>query len=164
MNKTSLLLQEKFRNAFKKAKRPRIDDIVECDCWECADIQEAFKDQVSENLQEDIIVNNLTLSLFSPRAFHYFLPGYIIFFLKNESFLYQVGQSILLALLPGKEDDASKSYWCDRVKLFSVEQMEALYEFIDYMKNKPEILRDQTLIERGEKRLKRYYSICASGR
>lgn len=158
MSTASILLQEKIKQVFSQVKQPSTEKIVDCDCWECVAQKKMFSGQTKENLSEELIKKCDTVALFSPEAFHYFLPCFLIYSLKYEADNEDFADYVLNTVLPYKEDDTSRSYWIRRLKLFSQEQLKVVIEYINYMKNKPEILTNQVVIERGKIRLEKYFS------
>jgi hypothetical protein len=160
MNISSLQVQEVISKAFAGNKLLESEEITECSCERCAELKKMFTPYINVPLPDSIIKNDCPLHLCSPAAYHYFLPQYMLFCLKNEKFCASVVLETLWAVLPEKQSDNEDAFWCRRIKLFSFEQLEAVYQFIDYFKDKPVAYRQVTLIDRGKKRLHKYFSSC----
>jgi len=159
MNTTSTLLQEQIKQAFSEVQQPNPEEIVDCSCWECVAQKKMFSGQTKGNLSDKLIEKCDTVALFSPKAFHYFLPCFLIYSLKHETDNEDFADYVLNIILPYKEDDTSRSYWLKRLCLFSQEQLKVVIEYINYMKNRPDIFTNQVTIERGKTRLEKYFSI-----
>ena len=149
-------LKQKVLAAFADVPRPNKDDIVECDCDECRDVQKSFAEVDWETVSPSVLEENKDkLSLLSPAAFQYLLPAYLLYSLdhvENDG----VCEWTLYALEPGKETESSVSFYRRKFAPFTPEQMNVVYEFLDMARLHEEFANHYTSIDRGKKRLEKY--------
>jgi hypothetical protein len=153
-----LSLQDKIEQAFAGVPRPDDDSITTCDCCDCLEVRERFRGKERHSLDTDFLASNTELPLLSPQALHYFLPAYLLHCLTSPNVDPDVYYSVLSTLCPGKEDETSSAYYQDLLRVFLQEQMAVLFEYLDWAYEDTYSWR--TKIERGKKRLKKYYELA----
>ena len=153
-----LSLQDKIKRAFAEVPRPDKDSITACDDWDCLEVSERFNGKERYSLDADFLVSNLELAFLSPQALQYFLPAYLLHCLNPANVEPEVYYTVLSILCPGQEDETSSAFYQDLLRVFSSEQMEVIYEYLDWAYEDTYSWR--TTIERGKKRLKKYYELA----
>ena len=71
-------LKQKIVSAFENVLYPK-GDIISHECDECREVRKTFANLAWKTIEPQILENNYDkLPLFSPEAFHFFLPAYLI--------------------------------------------------------------------------------------
>ena len=146
------LLKGEIKITFPLDTPPSQNEITECDCWECKEIRAKFQ-KIAWWLAEPELLKSedVELTLFSPKAFHYFFPAYMLIslesFVPENPILYKA----VSALSPTKTppDDA---HYLKRVSQFTATQVKVIIQFLEL------ILQDERMydlyadVERGLKK------------
>jgi len=150
-------LKEKIKLAFAEVPPPPVDGIIEHFCDDCFKLQDAFKGKNWRTLDKQLIERYFSkLPLFSPRALHYFLPAYLLHALCDFQEFSLVAQFTGYSLLP--DHDVEYEMWQkERYGIFDEGQMAVMLEYVDLLKDNPEIISDSNMIKRGRERLKKYW-------
>ncbi len=103
-------------------------------CSECARIAKFFKGRSSGGLTvEELCAQHVALSLFTPDAFHYYLPAFMLASLDG----YQKGDVIPDAIRFHFEcSHEMKSHFAVRLSRFSPEQRDAIIDYLVFMEGK----------------------------
>lgn len=94
------------------------------------------------------------LPLLTPEALHFFLPAFLLYALDNWQS--EVWHFTVYSLAPGKEKEDDLAWWQRRFSLFTPEQKEVLFAFLDQVIADPEAYHQHTVAQRGKKRLGKY--------
>lgn len=149
--------KEKLMRRFAEVPAPHSQQLTNDDGWEFQALQIAFSGENWRTIDPQVIRQNYDqLPFFSPEAFHYFIPAYLMYSVDEPEGL-PVCEYTIYALTPGKESDSTSRWYLKRLKLFSREQMSSIYEFLDLVRQNPEAYDFYTRIDRGRKRLEKYY-------
>lgn len=153
-------LKSKIKSAFSQTKQPAWDNIALHECEECLGVRKDFVNVNWQKASDELLEKNYDkLPLFSPDAFKYFLPAFLLYTLRNfdEDFS-EVCEFTLYAITPGKswKDDNGQisSYWVEKFSAFTEEQMNTIYEFLTLAEQNPIYTNDKTSIQRSFERLK----------
>ena len=96
-------LQQKILRAFANVPYPE-GKVAPHECDECHEVIELFADLDWKPINPEIIEEHHgSMSLFSPEAFNYFLPAYLIYSLKHFSEDDTVCEFTIYALTPNIE-------------------------------------------------------------
>ncbi len=149
-------LKEKVSAAFADVPRPDKNNIALCPCPECTALTRTLAGVEWRAVTPEVLeATHEQLPLFSPRAFRYFLPAYLLHSLDH--FGYDgVCEFTVYALTPGKETESSAAYNRERFARFAPEQMDVVHDFLDLARQDESFAGYHTAIERGKKRLMRY--------
>ncbi len=156
MNEKIEALKTKIRDSFSNSKPPAKQDITVCDCWECLALREDFSGLEWQTLNPEIMERNQLLSLFSAEGLHYFLPAYLLHALNNFSEDSDFLSSTIISLTPGKEEPGDAEYSKDKFRLFTDAQLEIVFEFLDLIREIPEMDAFYVSVDRRKKRLLNY--------
>ncbi len=124
-------LKQKILKAFAAVPYPA--EIVEHECDECRSLRKDFADKNWRTIEPKIIENNYDkIPLFSPTAFNYFLPAYLIYSLDNFSVENKTNTEFTIyALAPLKKNIRENfEYWKERFEGFNFEQLDCIYDFL----------------------------------
>jgi hypothetical protein len=153
-------LKSEIVEVFAEVEQPAKDNIVLCECEECRGVRKDFTNVKWQEAGGELLKDNYDkIPLFSPEAFNYFLPAYLLYTLNNfdDRFSY-VCEYTLYAVTPDKnwrdESGNVSSYWKEKFSLFTPTQMNALYHFLDLAKQNPIYNNDINSIESAFDRLK----------
>ena len=99
--------------------------------------------------------NYSNLSLFSPEAFHAFIPAYLIHSVENFDDDDMVSEFTAYAFLPDKlasSDEGHGNWWKLKLSLFTDEQFALLLAYLDLVEGNDEYF-DRSLMRRCRERL-----------
>lgn len=147
-------LKQKIVKSFADVPYPK-GSIAPHKCEECREVRKTFAGKNWKSIEPEILEENYgIIPLFSPEAFHFFLPAYMVYSLGKirENFLNEVFEFTVYTLVPDKKIKANPSYWIERFSRFTLEQLNVIYEFLDVAEETKEF--DHIKIERGKERLK----------
>lgn len=129
-------LKQIIEEAFAEVPYPGDNNITRCPyhCSECRRIAEYFKGRQWTGYEiEELRNNNVALSLFTPEAFQYFLPA---FMLASVDF-YEKGDIIPDAIRFHFEySQEAKGHFVVRMSKFSPAQRKAMIDYLVYMETK----------------------------
>jgi hypothetical protein len=152
-------IRRRINQAFADAAAPT-GSVIEHNCEECFALETTFANRKWQEIDLEVVEKNFSnLPLFSPEAFHYFLPAYLLHALEPAELNGSVMEFTIYALSPNKEiehDPSRLKWWRRRFASFSSEQLQLIYDFFDLAATDEHFSIDKTLIERGKERLKRY--------
>jgi hypothetical protein len=154
---TVIILRKKIQRCFAGVSLPDKNKIAECQDWEAEHLNKTFDKLDWKKLDRSVVESNLVLPLFSPQAFHYFLPAYLLHSLDDSFDNLTVREHTIITLSPGKEDAASMSFYLERFRLFTEPQMNTVIEFLDWVRNHPQGYIFYKIIDRGRPRLIKYF-------
>jgi len=97
-------LKSSVIQAFGEVESPAKENIVEHECEECCGVRKDFTELKWQKASNELLENNYDkIPLFSPTAFNYFLPAYLLYTLRNfDDDFSDVCDFTLYALTPGK--------------------------------------------------------------
>ena len=122
---------------YSKAPSPRFT--VELPCEECDELRDTFSDLKWDSIQQTILDSNWgQLPLFSPAAFHYFLPAYILRCLDNFDPDNLICEFTLYSLCPTSTTEDDKKWHSERYQLFTEDQRKAIGSFLKLAKTSDE--------------------------
>lgn len=153
-------LKKEIIEAFGKVGMPGWDNIALHECEECRGVQKSFINVKWQKAGDELLEANYDkIPLFSPAAFHYFLPAYLLYTLRNfDDEFSEVCEFTLYALTPGKswrgESGEISSYWIEKFRPFTERQMNAVYSFLELARQNPIYENQITSIERSFDRLR----------
>ena len=138
-NKISALL-ERIDRVFPKSEAIESESITKHPCDECIAIRNDFAGVAWWSADPELIDAYFTsLSLFTPKAFHYYLPAYLVYSLNHfEPFEGAVEFSIYALSL--ELDDPRRNKWLtERKNLFTEEQRQVIVKFLELVRDHPEM-------------------------
>ena len=140
-----------IEQAFEASLLP--NPITECgsDCPECSAITAEFYEQPWLQIEDAKIEANKSLSFFTPKAFHYFLPAYLRYSLRHFDLNSEVCEFTVYALTPnlGREDPARTAWLRERLSCFDRKQAEIVVRFLTLVSQDEELSGFHYDIEEG---------------
>lgn len=120
--KTINSLKKMLVEVFPKDKPPNIDEIIDHQCLECFGVRDTFGGFEWWKIEGNTIdVNFVKSSLFTPKAFHYYIPAYILRALDKFGKYEEVLEFLLYNFYPS-DLEGSEEYFVKRQELFSKQQ------------------------------------------
>lgn len=150
-----MALKQTIETAFAEVPYPGDDNITRCPyhCAECRRIADFFKGKTWPHLTlEGLRAHHVALSLFTPEAFHYFLPAFMLVSMVS----YEKGDVIPDAIRFHFEYSAEmQGHFAVRMSRFTVEQRHAIIDYLDLMEHQGagssehaiDLLSDETAFE-----------------
>jgi hypothetical protein len=112
-----------------------------------------------ETISDNKIEKNFDeLPIHSEEGFRYFLPAYLLYSLKHFNARSQVFQFTVYVLGPGKEEANMAAWHRQRFGLFTDEQMQLIYSFLELVLEDEDLHEYHKIVKRGLPRLKKYRS------
>ncbi len=131
-----MTLKQTIERAFAGTPLPHDDNITHCSyhCTECTRIAEFFKGRAASGLTlEELRAEHNALTLFTPDAFQYYLPAFMLVSLDH----YEKGDVIPDAIRFHFEcSHEMKSQFAVRLSRFTPEQREAIIDYLTYLEEK----------------------------
>lgn len=129
-------LRDKIETAFASAQYPGDANITRCPyrCSECTRVALFFKGRTwTGNTAADLKPQHTALALFTPEAFQYFLPAFMLVSMDS----YEKGDLIPDAIRFHFEFTAEmQGHFAVRMSKFTREQREAIIEYLIHMERK----------------------------
>jgi hypothetical protein len=126
-------VDQSLAEAFRNAPHPTQDEIVSHACDECFRVRDDFAPHSSLTVPGEVLEYHYdSLPLFTPKAFRYFLPGYISHVLNNP-------ESPMAAWVIERLQDLATqdSFWSTRTALLSEGEREAIRGFLRFIYEVP---------------------------
>jgi hypothetical protein len=140
-------LQAKIEAAFSDVKPPLSENIIEHECQECRDVERTFRNQNWRNIEPKKVEWAYDkLPLFTPEAFHYFLPAFMLYSTQEPNS--EVCEFVVFALASKK---ASEEWWQERLDKFTTVQKAACNLFLRWLLPNPEYVCDSKDMEKALK-------------
>jgi hypothetical protein len=148
-------LIEEIKLEFDGLEVPGDDELLHRDCLDDVDILEfyggiAWRDMSHEN----IVYNYAAPTAFSPKAFQYYLPAFLIWTLNNADSQEIAGESILLALDPGTDKEHLHEFRKSKFSQLTSKQIGVIKKFLWHLELHP------MLGEFAERALVNYWIDC----
>lgn len=153
-------LQQEILSAFDSVPYPH-NSIAPHECEECREVRKTFSKRDWKTIETQFIEDNFgVIPLFSPEAFHYFLPAYLIRSLENFSEKYDtVCEFTIYAVTPQNKDVENHfDYWQERFKSFTSKQISCVYDFLDLIGQDENLNRFANRVQRGKQNLQKLLS------
>ena len=142
-------LRESIVSAFKDVPYPGDDCITLHECPECRQIRDDLRGQSWQILAEAILERRCdSLPLFTPAAFHFFVPAYMLYSLIHPD------SEVAFFTCQGLGVAGFDSFYLQRFRLFSSQQKEAAIAFLEFFKSHKSEADDPDIRERQEKQNK----------
>jgi hypothetical protein len=129
-------LKQAIEDAFAGVAQPGDENITRCpyNCSECARIAAVFKGRTRKDLTPDELrAHHVALTLFTPEAFHYFLPAFMVVSMDR----YEKGDLIPDAIRFHFEYTAEiQGHFAVRMSKFSAAQRKAIIDYLIHMEGK----------------------------
>jgi hypothetical protein len=128
-------LKKKINAAFGNVPYPK-ESIAPHECDECREVRRIFAGKNWKTIEPEILEENHgKLPLFSPAAFNFFLPAYLIYSLDYFEEYDTVCEFTIYAVTPDNKAVRERlEYWQERFEHFTFEQMNCIYEFLDLVR------------------------------
>jgi uncharacterized protein DUF6714 len=131
-------VRQKIERAFGDVPRPSDDRICGTYGDEARDDTEPYKGRDWRDLERDLLgYYHYALTWFTPEAFHYYLPAFLVAGLEDPDAIYVV--SVLQMLRPN-EDPSLDPFSRDRWQLLNDEQIAAVQLWLEWLlaRSRPE--------------------------
>ena len=127
-----MTVNELIESAFAAVPYPGDDNITRCthaDCLECEEIAAHFRGTTwRDHTIKKLWQFNSAIALFTPPAFHYFLPAFMIQSLGRWDAANEIPNFIAYQFLPSKP--GMQQYHLERWQLLNQRQREAIAAFL----------------------------------
>lgn len=124
-------LRNKILDVFPKTPPPAFKEITSHRCSECNGVRDDFYKVEWWNADDDLIDDNFgKLPLFTAKSYHYYLPAFLLFSLKNFKPYNDVLQFVIYSLFPSERID-NMDFMKKRKSFFSKEQIQVITNFLD---------------------------------
>ena len=123
---------QKTQTAFATSRYPGDDNLVEDrSYWEAISLLEQFKGKDWREIPLEVLKRNrFSLSLFTPEAFRYYLPTFILASVLHSDEVDTLPDSVFCSLTPPEQEGTEMDEFLKRVGSFSALQREAIREYI----------------------------------
>lgn len=148
MEMTQDHLRQKIEEAFSDGNYPADERIVIGERFGDLKVVTAFKGKHWKEISSDVIFQlRFDLSRFTPEAFRFYLPAYLIESLRGEN-SGEIRQLVVWSLDPHEDDKHRHAEFLIKVEGFSAIQKTAIKAFIKYyIDTEPHRLSDDDKIE-----------------
>jgi hypothetical protein len=146
-------LAQEIERAFADARHPGVDRLVEYpDYWESPNVVQSFGDTHWKSVPLDTLIEQrLSLPLFTPEAFRFYLPAFLRASLLHPSAVDTLTENIFYMLTPPPVSAGPEmEQFLRRLSGFSAQQKAALRKFIQ-LYNQTETSYPDSRRERAEK-------------
>ena len=131
-------LRVRIEHAFEGVPYPGDDNITAHLCPECREITEYFRGKGwRDHRVSDLRYHAAALSLFTPAAYHYYLPAFILADIEDPAAADIISDSILFGFTPTLTEDPT--YQRARRQRLSPTQRAVVSEYIRYMAVRDEL-------------------------
>jgi hypothetical protein len=150
-------LKQKILKSFDNASYPN-ESIAPHECEECRAVRKSFKNQNWKTITPQILEENYgIIPLFSPEAFRYFLPAYVIYSLDHFDEYGTVCEFTIYALTPDNQSIKDRlDYWQEKFADFTLEQMNCIYEFLDFVRIDENFQNSVNSVSTGRRNLEEF--------
>ena len=126
-------LRAVIMDAFSSTPHPGMQNTTEHSCGECDELRNTFGPMEWEAIPQDIIDDNFgQLSLFTPEAYRYFLPAYLLRCLDNFDPDNMVCEFVIYSLTPDNNENG-KQWAAERHDLLDQKQKDAMVAFLKHV-------------------------------
>ncbi|WP_170328939.1 DUF6714 family protein [Ruegeria arenilitoris] len=137
---TTKALANQIIAAFDGLDPPADDELLHPECIDDVDILEFYGGVKWHEMTDQMIVYSYAApTAFSPKAFQYYLPAYLIWTLRNSDSPEYASESILLALDPGTSKEMLHEFRKSKFSQLTPTQTEAVLRFLYYFSDHPEL-------------------------
>lgn len=148
-------LTTRIIDAWDEVGRPT-QRLVEHECEECQELEVAFANLEWKEVPCNLLRENFNAQpLFSPEAFHGFLPAYLVYSLENFG-KDEVSEFTIYTLSPKRDIKTNPTWWQRRFSHFQSNQLSLVYDFLNLALVEEDLTWDKTAIRRGMDRLKQF--------
>ena len=131
-----LAFEERVERSFANVPYPGDDNIVYNNVAydpECKDILGTFRSRTWRSIsKEDVLRHKDSPPLFTPAAFRYYLPAYLIECAKHRLELDVAPENLASGLTPPRREAGSKwNFFWARAQLFDAEQCRVIIEYLE---------------------------------
>lgn len=148
-------LRQKIITAFSDVQYP-VDKIAPHDCDECREVEADFSGKDWKTIESEVLEENQgNMSLMSPKAFHYFLPAYLMRALDKFSVVDDLlVEMTIYAVAPTNQWIAgSKDHYKDRFAPFTTSQMESIFDFLELVERNEDYAHFHKQVVAGKQNL-----------
>jgi hypothetical protein len=99
--------------------------------WESSEVVDTFRGRHWKDIPLDaLFTHRLSLSLFSPKAFLFYLPAYLVAALLHSGVVDTLRENVCFLLTPPDPEGTQMAWFTGRVSLFDARQKEAIQRFM----------------------------------
>ncbi len=134
------MLVQVIADAFAGLNPPSDDQLLHPDCMDDVDIAPFYGGSRWQDVPSEMVVYNYAAPFsFSPEAFQYYLPTYLIWTLNHPDSAEIAGESILRALNPGDAQDQLYTFRKSKFTLLTRAQIGVVKKFLCQMSGHQEL-------------------------
>jgi hypothetical protein len=125
-------LRSRILTAFDAREPPRDSELLHPDCMDDCDILQFYGGVRWQDMSDEMIVYNYAaLTAFSPRAFAYYLPAYMLWTLSYPDSIEYAGEALLRALDPGTSAEMLHDFRKSHFDALNRKQRETVSNFLE---------------------------------
>jgi hypothetical protein len=129
-----------IESAFAGLTLPGDATLLHPRCGDDVDVAPFYGGPERSTLSDDMIVRNWwALTSFSPEAFRYYLPAFMIWSLAHVDTIEYAPEGTIRALDPGTEEDDLYRFQVSKFALFSDGQVRAVVRFLETVSGHPSL-------------------------
>jgi hypothetical protein len=143
-------VRKQIIEAFTSAERPSKKDIAPHECEECEELRETFSGLRWDSIPPEVVDSNFgQLPLLSAKAYHYFLPSYILRCLDELDSSSMVCEFTIYSLSPTLNREEDGRWYLERTRQFTATQKGAVASFLKLIKASGSFVDIQEDVEAG---------------
>lgn len=133
-------LAARIRAAFTDKTPPADDELLHPDCMDDGDVQEFYGGVDWRDMTDDMVAYSYAApSFFSPAAFRYYLPAFMLSALRDKDRKVYASESILMHLDPGTEAETLHAFRLSKFDALTAPQIAVIRDFLLHMSGDPEL-------------------------
>jgi hypothetical protein len=141
--------RQKLLAVFPKTEPPSAAKITSHDCEECDVVRDDFRNLKWWSANSELIDYHFgDLPLFTPEAYHYFLPAFLLRALENFETDNLVLQFCIYSLTP-TDTPTDDPWYSARLNRFTPEEMSVISDFLECIRDDEEFFDYHADVERG---------------
>jgi hypothetical protein len=148
------LLSQEILDGFGKSEPPRPDQITAADILESLEVRDSFSDVKWWAAEDSLIEKNYdNLPLFTPEAYRYYLPAYLLYSLEHFDRGNLPLEFTIYSLSP-TQTSRDDPWYGERIKQFTSQEVTVIRKFLE------QILADEMLYnfyESAERALRKFW-------
>lgn len=130
---TAASIAQQIHTEFGDLEPPGDDALLHPDCMDDGDIVDFYGNPRWQDLSsEKIVANYAAPSFFSPLAFRYYLPAFLVWTLENPDSPEVAGESIIHALDPGTPNEHLHEFRYSKFQSLTDNQFTVVRNFLIY--------------------------------
>ncbi len=143
-------VRRQIEAAFDAAEKPSDDELLHPECRDDVDILSFYSDAACnaafagaphwrEVPDATVVYEYAALTAFSPKAFRFYIPAYLLYTLEHYDEPEYVAEATVRALDPGTEGEMLHAFMASHYALLDAAQTAAIVAFLELMGEDPDL-------------------------